>query len=426
MADYPGTVRGGYSTAGASAKPPAGALDSAWAQKLLMSALHCDEGADPYPTFHRLRAAAPILRLPGGVIVLSRYADCEAAFRHRSLGVRPDPVAGFGLGRELSEQTRRELNWVTRTMMLSNPPEHTRLRRLVSSAFTPRHVEQLHTEIVAHVDRALSEIAGQPGADFMSTVALPFPAKVMADLLGIPDADIETCIAPCMALSKPNTSKDVLGEIMDAQAKLRAYFTDLLAAKRRSPGDDLITRLVASSDDDKLDDEEVMGTVVLLFGAGLETTTNLLGNGLVALLRQPAQLELLRERPELGKSAVEEMLRYDAPIHVDWRTALEPATLAGIELPAGQTLMLLLGAANRDPAQFPDPDRFDITRDQGQHMSFITGIHFCLGSHLARLEARVMFGRLVARFRKIEFAGEPEITPDLYRRGVIRLPVTIA
>lgn len=421
----PGSAPGGTTaTSAESATPSRNQLSSA--QWLLISVLSGGEGTNPYPALHEIRETAPILRMPNNVIALSRYADCEEAFRHRDLGQRPEPVTSFDLGGGLDGNTLRALTWLTRTMMMSNPPDHTRLRRLVSSAFTPRHVEELRAAVIAHADRMLDEIAGQPGVDFMSALALPFPAKVMADLLGVPDSDIDFCIPPCMVLSKPLVNKEAIDRIVDATTKLRAYFTDLLAVKRRAPGNDLISRLVHSSDEHKLDDEEVMGSVVLFFGAGLETTTNLLGNGLLTLLRKPDQIELLRQRPDAIGSAVEEMLRYDAPIQVDFRTALKPTTLAGIELAEGQPVMALLGAANRDPARFTDPDRFDVTRDQGQHLSFISGIHFCLGSHLARLEARVLFSRLLERFGQIELAGEPQINADLHRRGLVRLPVTIS
>jgi cytochrome P450 len=401
-------------------------LNTTEARQLLTAALSGEGGSDPYPVFHRVRESAPVLRGPGGLIVLTRYADCEVAFRHRGLGLPHDAFTGWAFGGVVDDDSRQALGWVVRTMMMSNPPEHSRLRRVVSSAFTPRHVSELGPEIAAHAEQLLGKLAGQPGADFMSEVALTLPVKVMARLLGIPYAETEFCIPLCIELGKPLVSKEAIARAVAAQAKLRTYLTDLLALKRRAPADDLLSRLVTYSDEGKLNDEEVMATAVLLFGAGLETTTNLLGNGLLALLRNPDQLELLREQPDLIGSAIEEMLRYDAPIQVDLRTVLEATTLAGVELTPGQAVMALLGAANRDPERFTNPDRFDITRDEGANLAFTAGIHFCLGAHLAKLEARELFGKLLTSFQRIELVGDPQVTPDLQRRRVACMPLIIA
>lgn len=400
-------------------------LTSATAYQLFVSVLSGQAGPDPYPAYRRLRESTPVLRGPDGGIALTRYGDCEAAFRHRGLGLPSDPMLGWTVGRPVTAEARRLLSWLTRTMMMSNPPEHTRLRRLLGSAFTPRHVAELQPQISACAKRLLDEIAGQPGADFVSEVALPLPVTVIGDLLGIPTTDRDKCIPLCITLGKPLVSDEAVAAAVAAQTELRDYFTGLLAEKRRAPADDLLSRLVTMPGDDKLDDEEIMATVILLFGAGLETTTNLLGNGLAALLTNPDQLGLLRSRPELTEPAVEEMLRYDSPIQVDSRTALGPATVAGVALAEGEPVMALLGAANRDPERFPDPDRFDIARDQGAHLAFTAGLHFCLGSHLARLEARTLFSVLMTSFRSIELSGEPRIVSEWHRRRAVRVPVVI-
>jgi len=401
----------------------------AQAEELFVSILLGGEGADPYPAYHRLRAAAPVLPLQAGAVALTRYEDCDAALRHRGLGKASDPLAARAISGVRDEETRRELDWMRRTMLFSNPPDHTRLRRLVSSAFTVRHVDELHGAISSRADRLLAGLAGQSAADFMSAVALPLPVNVIADLLGVPEADREGFIPlvhDVTALLEPLIGGDTLARALTAQAELRAYFAGLLADKRRKPAADLLSRLAASRDEDKLDDDEMIAAAILLFGAGFETTTNLLGNGMRALLENPAQLELLRARPEAVGSAVEEMLRYDSPIQLDGRTTLEPVTLAGTELPADHVVITMLGAANRDPGRFTDPDRFDVTRDQGPHLAFAAGIHFCLGAHLARLEASVVFGRLLAQFRRIELAADPEPRPGLNPHGLSRLPVTVA
>jgi cytochrome P450 len=408
---------------------PDPAVTSSPPEELFASVLLGGEGADPYPAYHRLREAAPLLRLQGGVLVLTRYDDCDAALRHRSLGKAREPLGARMMSGARDENTRRALAWMRRTMLFTNPPDHTRLRTLVSSAFTVRHVDELHAAISERAVRLLDGMAGQPGADFMSEVALPLPVNVIADLLGVPDADREGFIPlvhDVTALLEPLIAREALERAVSAQARLRDYFGGLLAEKRRAPSADLLSRLASSRADDKLDDEEMIAAAILLFGAGFETTTNLLGNGLRALLENPAQLALLRDRPGAIGPAVEEMLRYDSPIQLDGRTTLEPVAFAGTDLPAGELVVMLLGAANRDPGRFTDPDRFDVTRDEGPHLAFASGIHFCLGAHLARLEAKVVFSQLMARFPVIELAGEPEPRGGLNPRGLARLPVTLA
>jgi len=398
------------------------------AEELFVSILLGGEGAEPYDAYHRLRAAAPVLRTQGGVLVLTTYADCDVALRHRGLGKAQDPLAARVAGGMADEHTRRALAWMRRSMLFSNPPDHTRLRRLVSSAFTARHVEELEDAICSRADVLLDRLAAQPGADFMSVVALPLPVNVIADLLGVPDADTHSftpLIHDVTALLEPLVSAEALARAVAAQAELSGYFGGLLASKRRRPAADLLSRLAAGRADDKLDDEEMIAAAILLFGAGFETTSNLLGNGLRALLENPGQLSLLREWPELIPAAVEEMLRFDSPIQLDGRTAVEPAVVAGSDLRAGQVVVMLLGAANRDPSRFSEPDRFDVTRDEGPHLAFAAGIHFCLGAHLARLEAAVTFTRLLSRFSRIELAGQPQPRSGLNPRGLARLPVTV-
>jgi len=408
--------------------PDSSATAAVSADELFISIIIGGEGPDPYHAYHRLRAVAPVLRTEGGALVLTRYADCDAALRHRSLGKAREPLAARVAGGLRDEDTRRALAWMRRSMLFSNPPDHTRLRRLVSSAFTARHVDELQQAISGRADQLLDGLAGKPGADFMSAVALPLPVNVIADLLGVPDEDRESftpLIHDVTALLEPLVSDEALARAVAAQAELSRYFGGLLAGKRRTPAADLLSRLAASRADDKLDDEEMIAAAILLFGAGFETTTNLLGNGLRALLENPAELRRLRERPELMPAAVEEMLRFDSPIQLDGRTVLAPAAVAGAELPAGQLVVMLLGAANRDPNRFTEPDRFDVGRDEGPHLAFASGIHFCLGAHLARLEAAVVFTRLLAGFASIELAGDPEPRPGLNPRGLARLPVTL-
>ena len=263
----------------------------------------------------------------------------------------------------------------------------------------------------------------------MAAVALPLPVNVIADLLGVPEADrqpLTLLIHDVNTLLEPLVSDEELARAVIAHAELSSYFGGLLDRKLRKPAADLLSRVFAvDRTADKLDDEEMIAAAILLFGAGFETTTNLLGNGLRALLENPAELGLLRARPSLICSAVEEMLRFDPPVQVDGRTTLEPATVADVELPAGQRVIMLLGAATCDPSRYTEPGRFDITRDEGPHLAFAAGIHFCLGAHLARLEAAVVFTQLLARFKNVKLAGDPLTSNRLNPRGLARLPVNL-
>jgi cytochrome P450 len=380
---------------------------------------------DLYGNYRRLREIAPVMLTPTGMLVLSRYADCDAALRHRGLGKISEIPKVPGV---LDEQTRALLNNVRRSMLFANPPDHTRLRRAVGSAFTARHVEELSPAVTAVADRLLDKLAARPGADFVPTVALPLAVHVIADLLGIPGPDRVTFLRLAHGTSvlvKPELDDTTLNQAIAACGQLREYFAGLIAQRRREPRPDLISRLAAAEGTEALDDIEVIATAVVLFDAGFETTTNLLSNGLYALLSNPDQLALLRRRPELMPGAIDEMLRYEAPVQVDRRTALERVTLAGVDLRPGQMVVTLLGGANRDPARFAEPDRFDVTRDDGPGLTFASGIHFCLGAPLARMEGAAFFRRLLERFSHIELAGENVRRPGV-ARGFVTLPVTLS
>lgn len=401
---------------------------SAPAEELFMSIMAGGEGPDPYDAYRRLQALAPVLRTQSGALVLTRYEDCDVALRHRSLGKAQLPLAARRGASMQDEPTLRALARIRRSMLFSDPPDHTRLRRLVSSAFTTRHVEELEQAISRRADELLSTLAAHPSEDFMAAVALPLPVKVIGDLLGVPEADREILtllIHDVNVLLEPLVTEEELARAVIAHAELSSYFDGLLRRKRREPAADLLSRLAVDHTRDKLDDEEMIAAAILLFGAGFETTTNLLGNGMRALLENPTQLSLLRARPSLMCRAVEEMLRFDSPIQLDGRTTLESATVAGVDLAADQGVIMLLGAANRDPCRYSEPGHFDITRDEGPHLAFAAGIHFCLGAHLARLEATVVFTRLLACFKSIELAGDPQPRKRLNPHGLARLPVTV-
>jgi cytochrome P450 len=396
------------------------------AERLLADVFLTDSGSDPYDAYRWIREHAPVLCTRNGTVVLTRFADVHAALRNPDIG-KPDQGFGARRGEVPADQVRQAMARWKRTILFANPPEHTRLRRLISDVFTPRHVEQMRAQIAATADCYLARLDGQPGTDFISAVALPMPAKVIADLLGIPGTgyqDMAPLVRDLVDVFEPFATADAVTRAITAQDQLGGYLAGLLAAKRRHPGEDLLSRLAASRAADAMDDTEMTATAVLLFAAGFETTVNLLGNGLHALLTHPGQLTALRQQPGLIPRAVEEFLRYDSPVQLTSRAALQPCTVAGTDLSPGQAVLVLLGAANRDPARFTDPDRLDITRDQGPALSFGTGSHFCLGAHLARLEATEFFTRLLARFRHLEPAGPPQPRPGRSLRGFARLPVT--
>jgi cytochrome P450 len=396
------------------------------AERLLADVLTGNSGSDPYGAYRWIREQAPVLCTRNGTVVLTRFDDVWAALRHPDLG---KPEQGFGIrrGEVPGDQASQAMARWKSTILFANPPEHTRLRRLLSDVFTPRHVEQLRSQIAAIADRHLDRLDGQPGTDFIDAVALPLPAQVIADLLGIPGTDYQDCaplVRDLVDLFEPFATAASVARAITAQDKISGYLAGLLAAKRRHPGPDLLSRLAASRAADALDDTEMTATAVLLFAAGFETTVNLLGNGLHALLTHPAQLTALRQDPALVPRAVEEFLRWDSPVQLTSRSATRPCAIAGAELSPGQTVLVLLGGANRDPARFTDPDEMIVARDEGLALSFGSGIHFCLGAHLARLEAAELFTRLLSRFAHLELAGPPQRRPGRSLRGFAQLPIT--
>ncbi|MBJ8344428.1 cytochrome P450 [Antrihabitans sp. YC2-6] len=395
-------------------------------RELLLAALLADHGqAGPYDAFRRLREAHPALLTQSGVLVLSRYDDCAAALRDRRLG-KVDESLGFGLTDIPEELQRQAMHRFRRTMLFRNPPDHQRLRRLVADVFTPHHVQDLRARIVLQIDRLLDGIAEKPVADIIAELALPLPVNVIGDLLGVP-AEARSAAAPLVralvASLEPSANTADLTRACEAEDQLAQYFSELIAAKRADPSDDLLSRLAAARGDDTLDDDECVGTAILLFAAGFETTTNLIGNGVAALLSHPDQMALLRQRPDLAATAVDELLRYDAPVQTNGRTVLEATRLAGIDLRPGQVVLTLLGAANRDPDRFPNPDVLDITRTGTVPLSFGAGIHFCLGAPLARLEGIELFPRLVSRFPRLTLASEPIWRTGMSFRGLSSLKV---
>lgn len=380
---------------------------------------------DPYPRYARLREVARILRVEDGALVVTHHADCAAVSRDPRLGhYSPDMLAFLGFP---NWRQRPALQLLFTSMLQLNPPDHTRLRRLVSSTFTARRVQALRPRIERMVDDLLDAMSGP--VDFVNAFAFPLPVNVIGELLGVPAPDraqFQSLVHDWTQVLEV-INHEVLARADPAAAAIRDYLADLAAERRRKPSDDLISALVAAEESgDQLSEDELLATAALLFAAGFETTTNLLSNGLVALLHHPDQRALLTGQPELADSAVEELLRYDSPVQLIGRVTLEPVELAGVTLEAGERVVAYTGAGNRDPQRFANPDRLDLARADNAPLSFGGGIHYCLGAPLARLEARVALPALLRRFPKLALTGDVEHRDSLNIRGFTRLVVDAA
>lgn len=355
--------------------------------------------------------------------MLTRYADCHAVLHDPGFG-RADPDDLF---EAIGLPSWKELPaiWTFNTSMLNvNPPQHTRLRRLVSRAFTARKVEQLRAPVAELVDGLLEQLDG--GGDFVAAFAFPLPVAVIGELLGVPEVD-RAAFQPLVrdwTMVLDVFSPDVLTRANDAAEQIRTYLADLAQQRRRDPQDDLISALVAAAaDGDRLSEDELITMAALLFAAGFETTTHLLGNGLVALLAHPDEADALRKNAELAPTAVEELLRFDSSVQLTGRTALADTEVAGVPIAEGDRLICYAGAANRDPERFADPDRLDLTRRDGGPLSFGGGIHYCLGAPLARLEAQLAFPALLSRYPELQVAEGAQRRDSLTLRGYLHLPV---
>jgi cytochrome P450 len=330
-----------------------------------------------------------------------------------------------------AEQAPGEVERGSHAILNIDPPDHTRLRRLVSKAFTPKMVQELRPRIQELVDDALDAMAARGQADVIGDLAFPLPFTVISEMLGMPDGNRDEVRGWSHTLTKtldPILSPEEIEASLAAADKMMAHIEDVLAWKREHPADDLLSGLLSAEDEgDRLSQVELLDQVILLYIAGHETTVNLIGNATLALLRHPDQLAQLRSDAKLDAGAVEELLRYDSPVQFSRRITTADLDVDGTTIPAGTFTLTCLGSANHDEARWgPTADELDITRpDAGQHMSFGNGIHHCLGSSLARTEAQVAIGALVRRFPVLELAGEPERNGRVVLRGLESLPVTV-
>jgi cytochrome P450 len=298
--------------------------------------------------------------------------------------------------------------------------EHTRLRKLVVKGFTRRRVESLRAAMEQAVERLLDAYEGQGGGEFMEAVAFPLPVTVIGEMLGIPTADrppFRALVRDLVGTLEQQPTPEMIAAADAAQLAIRAYYLDLIAAKRRAPDAALLSALIHADGDDRLDDDELVTMATLLFAAGFETTTNLIGNGIVALLRHPDQLAALRADAARIDELPDELLRYDGTVQMTVRVTTAAVAVRGVEIPGGEPVLMLLGAGNRDPARYADPDRFDLARPDVDPLTFGGGVHFCLGASLARLEVDVVFRTLLARLGTIELAREPRFMDRLTLRG---------
>jgi pimeloyl-[acyl-carrier protein] synthase len=377
---------------------------------------------DPYPFYEQLRSAGPVVWASSlGRWLVTGHAEIAEVLRDDRFSADRRKWQGFAPIIEPAPEGAR-------SMLVTDPPDHTRLRTLVQQAFTPRTVEQLRPRIETLVEEALRAAEERGGMDLVGDLAYPLPVTVIAELLGVPVQDRASFRRWSDALVgalDPVASTDRRAVALAARDALHTYLRRVIAERRAVPRDDLISRLVeAEEQGDRLSGPELLAMGVLLLVAGHETTVNLIGNGVNALLAHPDQLARLQQEPELIEPAVEELLRYDAPVQLTGRVALEELELGGRQVAPGQMVTLLLGAANRDPHVFADPEQLDLGRDPNPHLAFGRGIHFCLGAPLARLEAQIAIGALIRRFPSLRLAGVPKRRPTVTLRGFASLPLT--
>jgi cytochrome P450 len=385
--------------------------------------------ADPYPNFAAARATGSVQWHDGlGMWLTFTHGAANAVLRARTWGRLWAP--------RWPDESMPSFDLIHLNSLLENePPTHTRLRRLIAGAFARGHVERLRPRIAELADALASRVAdeGADGSpvDLIALYAEPLPVQVVAELLGVPEPDWHLLRPWSTAIVKMYEYAVSAGQRDAAETAAREfvdYLRDLVAQRRSSPGDDLISSLIAETDSDgaRLNEDELVTTCTLLLNAGHEATVNVVGNGVTALLNHPAELARLRADPTLVPTAVEELIRFDSPLQLFERTAVEDTAIDEVVVERGTKIAALLGAANRDPAVFADADRFDVARADNPHLGFGAGIHFCVGAPLARVELQASLGTLLHRFPALALAAQPERRPEFVIRGVRSLLVTVS
>ncbi len=370
---------------------------------------------DPYPTLRQLREEDPVHWSDSmGSWVLTRYDDIVTTFKefsHFSNEGRMGKVVEYLSPERRAEFRIFEEHYLPKSLIHSDPPDHTRFRSLVSKAFTPRVVESMRPRIQEIVDELLDALQASGRMDVIRDLAIPVPVTVISEIFGVPRSQVNQFkqwadeILAFQGVNKP--APEVIRKSQKALIEIRPYLVELIHEKRRNPAKDLVSELAAvESDGDRLTEPELVNSCITLLVAGHETTTSLLGNGLYTLLRHPDQLQLLKDDPALMPTAIEEMLRYESPIARQPRLMKQDAEMGGKKIRASETVFQMLNAANRDPAVFDDPDLFDIRRKDNRHLAFGMGIHFCVGAPLARTEGSIVFSTLLKRMPRLHLTDE--------------------
>jgi cytochrome P450 len=404
MAQDPAPPTRGFSLA----VPPAGFVD------------------DPYPFYDALREQAPVHELVPGCVLLTRHADLLAVYRspHASSDKQAEFAPRLGAGSAIYEHH-------TTSLVFSDPPLHTRVRRILMGALSQRAIARMEAAVAARVEDLLDALAGRSAPDLIEDYAAQIPVDVIGNLLAVPVAErapLRGWSLAILSALEPAPGPDVLARANVATTDFCSYLRGLVAERRRRPGDpeaDVLTRLIQGDAEGSLSEAELLHNCIFLLNAGHETTTNLIGNGLHALLTHRDQLERLVAAPALMPGAVEELLRYESPLQLNNRRALADIAISDRVLPAGTFITLGVGAANRDPAAFERPHGLDIARDPNKHLAFGQAAHACSGMNVARLEARIAIGALLRRHPRLALAGRPERDPRVRFRGLRRLPVSL-
>jgi cytochrome P450 len=392
--------------------------------------------ADPYPFYDRLRDEDPVHETPFGYTVLTRYEDVARALRGAEFGrdieaLTPPPDDPIRLQRRERFQRRRAEGRAAKTILNLDPPDHTRLRRLVTLAFTPSAIERLRPRVQQLVDDVLDVAAERGSIELVDELAFTVPFQVISDLLDLPtdrSDDVREWSQCLTAGLEPTADEATLDASESAAALMGDYLREVVAHRREHLGDDLLSALIMVEEGgDRLSTPELLSFVTLLYVAGHETTVNLIGNGTLALLRHPDELRRWANDPSLDANAVDELLRYDGPVQQTVRVPTQVVHFGDVEVQPGSMVMTVLGAANHDPTVFDDPHTLRLDRpNASRHLAFAAGVHYCLGASLAKLEAQVAIGSLIRRFPELELAGTPTWRDRLTIRGVDHLPLALA
>ena len=392
----------------------------------LRSLPHCFYD-DPYPVYRALRETSPVYRLPDGGIFLTRFADMERVYKDTAVfssDKRIEFKPKFGDSPLYQHHTT--------SLIFNDPPLHTRVRRLINGALTPRVIADLEGDIVKLVDQLLDAMAAKGSADLVEDYAIAIPVEVIGNLLDVPHSErgpLRQWSLDILGGLEPLISAEAAARGNKAVVDFIAYLETLVERRRANPGDprrDVLTRLIeGEADGERLSEAELLQNCIFILNAGHETTTNLIGNGLALLIDYPEQRQRLIDHPDLIRPAIDEMLRFDSPVQLGNRMTTEDCEIGGVEIKKGTSINLCIGGANRDPEQFPAPDTFDVARSPNRHLAFVSGPHQCVGMALARLEGRVAVSRFLDRFPNFRAAGIPQRGGRVRFRGFLNLPVDL-